>query len=230
MKLLVVAHPDDETLFFGGLLQKSKDWKVILVTDGNADRQGAQRMNQFKKAMHALKVKDFVSLGMPDHYEQRLNIPELVQKIYECIGAKIQKLQKAPREIYTHGIIGEYGHPHHQDVSYAVHTLFKNHPNVFSTAYNAFPEKRIHLSAKEFETKSKILTTTYSSETQRFLNVIPVTSTEGFVRVSPKEVDAIYNYFTQAAGTLNPKHLKTYRPLFSYITSHPPGAVRPRTF
>ena len=34
--LLGVAHPDDETIFFGGLLQvyRRRPWKVVCVTDG----------------------------------------------------------------------------------------------------------------------------------------------------------------------------------------------------
>jgi len=225
MKLLVVAHPDDETLFFAGLLAKYPLTKVLLVTDGNADRQGLERLNQFKKAMRAFKVKNFESLGFPDHYDQRLDIPKLVQAIHGSL-----KNDPAPSAVYTHGIIGEYGHPHHQDVSYAVHTLFKNHRKVFSCAYNAYPDLKIQLTAAQFQKKSKILTEIYSSETQRFLNLIPMTSCEGFVRVGYKEVEAIYQYMTARVKVLNPKGLKIYRAYGPHLNSHPPGAIRPRTF
>ena len=36
-KLLIVAHPDDESLFAGSLLMTQNNWKVICVTCGYDD-------------------------------------------------------------------------------------------------------------------------------------------------------------------------------------------------
>lgn len=205
--LVCVAHPDDETIFFGGLLQKKMfddiKWLVVCVTsDGNVDRK-----RQFSDACKALGVQHHLSWSFLDRYDQRLPIDELV--------SELRKLPE-PLSIYTHNIVGEYGHPHHQDVSYAVHNAFDSHPNLYSVAYNCFPEMEIHLTQDEYDLKTKILTEIYSSETKRFLNLIPSTFAEGYRRLDRDEVEAIYNYFAREKP-LDLKMLKAHRGLAQYL-------------
>ena len=205
--LVCVAHPDDETIFFGGLLQKRSlkdtEWLVVCTTfDGNDERK-----RQFGEACRALGVQHHHALGFTDRYDQRLPIDEVVREL--------QKIPE-PLTIYTHNIVGEYGHPHHQDVSYAVHQAFAGHPNLYSVAYNCFPEMEVHLTQDEFELKTKILTEIYSSETKRFLNLIPSTFAEGYRRLDHEEVEAIYDYFAREK-TLDLKKLKAHRGLAQYL-------------
>lgn len=203
--LVCVAHPDDETIFFGGLLLKKRKipFTVICMTsDGDEDRR-----RQFEKATRALGVDDIQWWGYPDRYERRLPVGE--------IAARLRELPP-PREIYTHGIVGEYGHPHHQDVSYAVHSAFRGHPKLFSVAYNAFPEFEVRLTPGEFATKARILTKIYGSETSRFLNVLPSTFAEGFRRLDHAEVEAVYAFLARGAG-LKTRSLKAYRWLTEYL-------------
>lgn len=204
--LLVVAHPDDETLFFGGLLQRrrTRPWTVICVTDANADGFGAMRRKQFERACKLLGVKRALWWEYPDRYELRLPVDELTERL-KTLGMSLGK----PHTIYTHGIIGEYGHPHHQDVSVAVHRAFAGHPRLYSSAYNAFPDFRIALTEKEFKKKAKILTEIYGSETTRFLNLLTASSTEGFLTLSPKEVEAVYAFYA-AGQPLNAKAMPRY--------------------
>lgn len=211
--LVCVAHPDDETLFFGGLLLRQAadrlPWVVVCVTfDGDQDRK-----RQFFEACRSLGVERPMWWEFPDKYEVRLNLEELRERLRT-------EFAETPHSVYTHGIVGEYGHPHHQDVSYAVHSVFRGHPRLFAVAYNVLPEFEIRLSAEEFAKKGQILTKVYSSETSRFLNVLPATFTEGFLRLDPDEIEAIYAYLRQGAtGTekLEESKLKSYRWLVDYL-------------
>ena len=207
-RLLCVAHPDDETIFFGGLLQRENGqipWLVVCVTsDGNNERK-----RQFLKACQTLKVKYTGWWSFVDRYEQRLPIEELVLRLREL---------PEPFEVYTHGIVGEYGHPHHQDVSFAVHKAFEDHSRVYSVGYNCLPEKLIQLTKGEFEKKAKIMTEIYGSETSRFLNVLPVQFAEGYLKASFVEVNEIYQFLSgPKKRKLDSKKLKTYKWLINYL-------------
>ena len=205
--LVVVAHPDDETLYFSGLLQslRSLPWRVICVTDGNADGNGQVRHDQFMTAMKHHRVKTAEMWDFPDIYERRLHIGQLAQRL--------SVLQ--PQKVFTHGILGEYGHPHHQDVSMAVHEAYPKKP-VLSVAYNCFPDLTIRLTARQFDVKTKVLSEVYLSETRRFMQFLPATATEGFARVSHSEVRALYQWLI---GKQRPPSLKSkkYRWFFPHL-------------
>lgn len=185
-KILIVAHPDDESIFFGGLLlQHPGQFKVVLVTDANADGRGIERMEEFKAALKRLSVAEYAMLGFPDIYDKRIDHDELMSALKNELGGNY-------KEVYTHNILGEYGHPHHQDVSFVVHKIFSC--PVYSTAYNSYPEKVIKLTEDEFKIKSDVLTHIYGEETRRFLNLLPINSFEGFQHTSMDEIETIYNY------------------------------------
>lgn len=204
--LIVVAHPDDETLFFAGLIQavKTSPWKVVCVTDGNADGQGAMRAGQLAEACRLLKVSKLEHWDFPDIYEKRLDVVALTERLkgLDNVG-----------QVFTHGILGEYGHPHHQDVSLAVHAAFKN---VFSVAYNCYAKKLVKLSAAQYALKARILSTVYLSETRRFAPFLPATFVEGFTPVAFAEVQMIYDWITKRIEPQRTK-LKTYGWYFDYL-------------
>lgn len=193
--LLVVAHPDDETIFFGGLLQvyRRKPWKVICITDGNAGGEGAKRRADFTAACKKMRVQQSEMWDFIDRYDVRLNVADIRARL----------ANETPSEVFTHGPLGEYGHPHHQDVSAAVHGVFGT---VWSPAYNAYAEKVIRVPRKLYKVKCDILSKTYFSETHRFARHLPALSVEGFAKVSGKEVAAIHAYL---CGGPQPR-LQTY--------------------
>lgn len=206
---IVTAHPDDETIFFAGLLmqQRSKPWHLICVTDGNADGRGGMRRDELHRAAKSLGIKQVTVVGQPDLFEKRLDIEALRQSLREL---------PAPSRIFTHGPLGEYGHPHHQDVSYAVHMEFSKKCEVYSVAHNCYPEMIVKLKKVDFQRKAKILSTTFFGETQRFFQMLPANWCEGFVRVSAREVEILYLHLT-GQRRLAAKELKTHQWLAPYL-------------
>lgn len=197
--LIIVAHPDDETLFFSGLLQSSPQYtyKVICVTNGNADGMGEKRAKQFSDACHKQGAL-FEQWDFPDIYENRLDQVQLQAKLKELTPCS---------KIYTHGIIGEYGHPHHQDVSFAVHKVFGD--KTYSIAHNCYPDEILNLTEEQFKLKEEILSTIYLSETIRFSNIVPANFSEGYTKIGFEEVEAIYHFVT-GQSSLDESKLKHY--------------------
>lgn len=214
--LIVVAHPDDESLYFASLLlarhtlprpHRTRKWKVICVTDANADGHGRKRRAQFEKATKLLGADATEWWGFPDLFHKRLDVEALVA----CLRA-----QADVGAVFTHGILGEYGHPHHQDVSLAVHEAFqgrgaaRSQPLVYSVAYNCYPDFVVELDRKAYAIKTKILAVIYGSETRRFAKLLPATASEGFVRVGLGEVRALHRLFVDHVLPSAAK-LKVYR-------------------
>ncbi len=204
--LVVVAHPDDETIFFGAtiLSRPKENWTVICVTDGNADGDHRRRKKQLARACKSLGVKSFKMYDFPDKFGSRLDVDGLVERL-----SNEQKLFGDFDSIYTHGALGEYGHRHHQDVCYACYQVFSE-KKIHTVSYNSLPEKSVVASKKIFAKKAEILTEIYGSETQRFLLLLPVTWSEGTQRISKSEVNKIYLHLC-GKRRMTARGLKVYR-------------------
>jgi LmbE family N-acetylglucosaminyl deacetylase len=97
-KLMVVAHPDDETLWGGGLiLRYPGHWTVIACSTPMAD---PVRAAKFLEATRRLGATGIVSPFME-------TFSSILPFDYDLSGYDV---------IVTHGAAGEYGHPHHVQV------------------------------------------------------------------------------------------------------------------
>jgi LmbE family N-acetylglucosaminyl deacetylase len=200
-RLLVVAHPDDESIFFGGLVQRERSlpWKVICVTDGNADGRGEERHGELLAAAKTVGLKSVEHWEFKDLFNTRLPVEELERRL---------RALAPPKEVFTHGPIGEYGHAHHQDVCLAVYRAFPK-LKIFSPAWNCEPDKVITLKPAEFKKKTKTFAQIYRKETERFINVLPNSAVETFARFSLKEVENLVGYF-RGEAELDKKALKKF--------------------
>lgn len=191
-RLLVVAHPDDETIFFSGaiLTRRIVPWHLICLTDGNADGRGPERHAELLAASKLLGIKSVEHWTYPDIYPNRLPVDEIAERL---------RALPTPAEVFTHGPLGEYGHPHHQDACLATHRAFPK-LKIFSPAWNCQADFCVQLSPSQFKKKTRAFADIYAKETTRFVNILPNMPVEGFRRFQSTEVEALAGYMRREKG------------------------------
>lgn len=119
-KLMIVAHPDDESIFGGDALTSSGGWTVVSVTNaGNPLRRA-----EFIAAMTAARANWFM-LDHADHLTRGDFDPRLREQLAWI-------LSDAPYElVVTHNARGEYGHPQHRALHAIVTSLLPENAELF---------------------------------------------------------------------------------------------------
>jgi len=124
-KLLIIAHPDDETLWGYYQLKENKGWKILCITNAS----NTTRVNELKNiAIYfdtALEIWNYQD--SPIHYNMH---PQLYKDIENEINKTNVKM------VLTHNPLGEYGHIQHIKVSNVVLTVSKKPTYVFSYSPN----------------------------------------------------------------------------------------------
>ena len=111
-KLMIVAHPDDETIFGGGHLLEDK-YTVVCVTCGVIDF----RVEEFEEVMGKTD-DDYIMLGFTDRVDKTGPISDWYyeyDQIYDTLNDII--INNDWDLIITHNPDGEYGHIHHMMLS-----------------------------------------------------------------------------------------------------------------
>lgn len=157
--LVLVAHPDDEVIFFGGLIlrlvAKGSSVLVVCVTSRFSPPQMTSiRAAEFRRACWWMGARARL-LGLLDSAD-RLPIDELTAQL-QIIASRYRF-----EAVYTHGIWGEYGHPHHRDVCLAAHRIFGN--RVFSLAGPLPAVQTIALTPAALDYKRRIAADAYYSQ------------------------------------------------------------------
>jgi LmbE family N-acetylglucosaminyl deacetylase len=128
LKLMaVLAHPDDESLGFGGALAKYSaegvETYVVTATRGERGRFGSAgktadpglvgrvREEELRAAAAMLGVGEVSVLGYPDGGVDRVNAPHAIGEIVH----HIRRIR--PQVVLTFGPEGGYGHPDHIAIS-----------------------------------------------------------------------------------------------------------------
>lgn len=128
-KLMIVAHPDDESIFGGGLLVSEPGWKVICLTNGSNET----RCREFVQAMEFIGA-DYEIWDYPDVYDGSFDEESVKADLSEVLDSGRYEL------IVTHNLDGEYGHSQHKALSQIVHSMDLDNLYVFDTSDQRLPE------------------------------------------------------------------------------------------
>jgi len=117
--VVIVAHPDDETIWMGGTVIKNPgiDWTVLAL----CRRDDPDRMPKFRQVCRFYGAKPIIS-DLED--EGKMSLEESLPEIKGRILAELGK--ERFDYIFTHGFNGEYGHKRHLGVHLAVKELKEN--------------------------------------------------------------------------------------------------------
>lgn len=115
--LVIVAHPDDETIWMGcTLLKNSNKWNTTILSLCRRDDE--DRAPKFFKVCKIYNAQGFMS-DLEDEKLNEIPLNETIKRIKQFAGKKYDK-------IFTHGDNGEYGHIRHKDVHKAINKMIKN--------------------------------------------------------------------------------------------------------
>jgi LmbE family N-acetylglucosaminyl deacetylase len=210
--LIVFAHPDDETVYFGGLLLSGIAGRadLVCVTDGNYRGRGAERREELARACEALEVRSVECLGYTDSPVLHLPVEE--------IGAELRRRvqERGYRAVFTHSAHGEYGSFNHMDVSLAAHQHLCDLAPVYSVADMLFPDFEIELTRQIHEKKLEILSTVYFDELRPVWRQMRLLQYEGYVRLDPEEGRAIHRLCT-AGERPSEGAVSRYRPFLRWL-------------
>lgn len=126
---VVVAHPDDETLWAGALLasreksSREKPWDVICCTVPRRDPERSLRFYEAVRVLGGFPILIPITETEPNEDLPHLAVVDLSP--YDCV--------------VTHNKEGEYGHRHHRNVHEYV--MRSDVPAVYSFGYGAGTEE-----------------------------------------------------------------------------------------
>jgi LmbE family N-acetylglucosaminyl deacetylase len=114
--LIIVAHPDDETIWMGGTILKNiGNWDATIIS--LCRKNDPDRAPKFKKICKIYKAKSIID-DLDDEKLDGIPVNEVTKRL--------EKISGSYSKIFTHGKNGEYGHIRHKDVHKGVNLMMKN--------------------------------------------------------------------------------------------------------
>jgi LmbE family N-acetylglucosaminyl deacetylase len=162
---IIVAHPDDETIWSGGLILQKPEWEWTVLSLCRAD--DPDRSRKFESVSGVLGFHAFISNVDDSNPLKQINAQrDIGSRILNFLASTCWDL------CLTHGANGEYGHPRHKAVHDEVVRLLHDRTlechQLWTFAYECNVQKRlcrphpdanflVHLADKELLEKRRIV-------------------------------------------------------------------------
>ena len=177
--LVIVAHPDDETIWLGGTLIRNKDkWDTTIISLCRAN--DSDRAPKFRQVCDELNAKSFMS-DLDDEELNKVDSGEIIRRIKQFAIENYDY-------IFTHGEDGEYGHIRHIETNMAVRKMIdegllkarkiffffyiKKQAEGTDTGFDSYPDrsanKFIKLNKLEFLNKKFLIENIYGFKKDSF--------------------------------------------------------------
>lgn len=163
VNLMIVAHPDDESIFAGNEILNNS-YHIVCITNGNNE----VRKQEFEKMLE-VTGNTGVMLSYPDKTNGERDDWSIVKKdIEEELNSIIASREWG--KIVTHNLKGEYGHIQHKKTNEIVTTLVKQQNKedqlyYFGDYFKAKNEAGHTKTLNKEQSKEKVkLLTVYSSQ------------------------------------------------------------------
>lgn len=159
-RLMVVAHPDDETIFGGGHLLEEK-YTVVCITCGAVD----YRVNEFKEVMNRTN-DEYIMLNFTDRVNKTGPISNWNDE-YSMIKKALKDIIDGTEWdiIVTHNPNGEYGHIHHQKTSQIISDLVDKNKLYYFGNWSQYGSNGPQINSELYNNKmNKLISIYYNSQ------------------------------------------------------------------
>lgn len=165
---VIVAHPDDETIFCGGTMLSYPLWNWYVVCATMQTNTSRPQEFQNTMSMYQAYGVNIVSYLTLEKHDEGQDLPQVEIDDWK---ESIQRLGLSSDIVFTHNAAGEYGHNHHKVLNKVVCELFKNVweficPGAVNVAPQPFKEsiRTVPLNLQVLNQKAEIFNRCYTSQ------------------------------------------------------------------